>query len=60
MFCPKCGKDTKVISSTNGTFRERTRKCDCGYVFLTIELVKTDPYLMQYISEIAWEIRKKQ
>jgi transcriptional regulator NrdR family protein len=53
MFCPKCGEDTKVLSSVFGNFRERVRKCEiCGYVFNTIEVVKTDPFLVEYLKEI--------
>lgn len=54
MFCPKCGADTKVLSSVYGNFRERVRKCEeCGYMFNTIEIVKADPFLIEYLKEIV-------
>lgn len=54
MDCPKCAfEDTKVISTSSSTIKERTRKCPvCGYVFATVELPKVDTYLEDYAREL--------
>ena len=55
MLCPKCGHDTKVVSTVAGNVVERHRRClddECRYTFLTIEIAKYDASLKSYVAEI--------
>ena len=61
MLCPKCGSDnTKVIATVKGIKQERTRKCkECGYIFQTVEVVKFDKYLANYVK-VTQEVLVKE
>ncbi|MDR1460840.1 MAG: hypothetical protein LBI78_04275 [Campylobacteraceae bacterium] len=54
MLCPKCASEkTEVVSTVKGSINERYHKCiECGYGFITLEIVKVDVSLIEYANEI--------
>ncbi len=54
MTCPRCAKDgTKVLKTVKSTITERLRRCEsCGYIWVTVEVPKTDKYLKSYTRSL--------
>ncbi|EJP76018.1 MULTISPECIES: hypothetical protein [Campylobacter] len=62
MICPKCANEkTKVVTTIKSTTNERWRKCPkCGCTFETIEIIKIDSDLKEYVKEILKDYNDEQ
>ncbi|WP_170000333.1 hypothetical protein [Campylobacter sp. RM9328] len=59
MICPKCAfEKTRVITTIKSTSNERWRRCpSCGATFVTIEMIKVDKKINEYVKEILKEVK---
>ncbi|WP_169976075.1 hypothetical protein [Campylobacter sp. RM16191] len=62
MICPSCANEkTRVVTTIKSTTNERWRKCPkCGTTFSTIEIIKIDSNLKEYVKEILKEYKDEQ